>query len=211
MAPLDPLLLAYLPAAALLTLSPGPDMAVVARNALEGGPRGAAATAVGTAAGLLLHGTLVAAGLAAVLARRPDAFRLVQLAGALVLVALGALSLRRAARPTDAGAATEPGPTGGPAVPWPAQGFLTNALNPKVAVFYLAFLPQFVGPGHDPAPRVLLLAGIHAAMNLAWLPAYGAGLARAGDALGGRAGRGLEAAAGLLLAGLGAALLLGLA
>lgn len=208
MAPVDPLLLAYLPAAALLTLSPGPDMAVVARNALEGGPRAGAATAAGTAAGLLLHGALVALGLAAVLARRPDAFRLVQAAGALVLVTLGLLTLRRAAGPR--GPVAKASPATEPAVPWPAQGFLTNALNPKVAVFYLAFLPQFVGPGHDPAPRVLLLAGIHAAMNLAWLPAYGAGLAHAGDALGGRAGLGLEVAAGLLLAGLGAAMLLGL-
>ncbi len=202
----DPLLWAYIPAALLLTLSPGPDMAVVTRNALLGGPRAATATAIGTVSGLLVHGSLVAAGLAALLQRDPGLFRLVQALGGLVLVGLGLRTLLATANPPS-GSHTPAGDgaaDGSSPLRYASAGFATNVLNPKVALFYLAFLPQFIPTGAAVGPRVILLAAIHGAMNLLWLPAYGTLVHRSTQAAPmPLLGPLLEKAVGALLVGLG--------
>src|SRR5713101_5269692 len=153
-------LLAYTAVAAVLTVTPGADTMLVIRNVIARGRRAGVITTLGICSGLFVHATLSALGLSVILARSAKAFTIVKLAGAVYLAWLGAQSLRRAARraPPDAsgsGAGGEDARALAPARSW-REGFLTNVLNPKVAVFYLAFLPQFVAPGDPLLPTFLL-------------------------------------------------------
>src|SRR5471030_566312 len=139
MPPLHSLAL-FLAAGLALNITPGPDMLYVAARGASEGRSAGIVSALGIGAGTLVHIALVAGGLAALLAAVPMAYLGVQLAGATYLVYLGVMALRRH-RSGDAG----------PRVLAPAsnaaifrQGVITNVLNPKVALFFLAFLPQFV-------------------------------------------------------------------
>ena len=163
-------LLAFIPVALLLTLIPGADTALVTRNALALGPRGARWTILGILTGCLLHATASALGLSAILATSARAYETVKLVGAAYLVWIGVQAIRNAhgdhfAR-DDA-----PRVTSLDRHPF-VQGFLTNILNPKVALFYLTFLPQFI-PTDAPVLRTsLLLAMIHNVLGFAWLSVY---------------------------------------
>lgn len=204
-------LLTYTAVAAVLTVTPGADTMLVIRNVIARGRRAGVITTLGICSGLFVHATLSALGLSVILARSAEAFTIVRLAGAGYLAWLGVQSLRRAAgrAPTDAS--------------WPGsgdmrardqgrswrEGFLTNVLNPKVAVFYLAFLPQFVGPGDPLLPTFLLLAAIHAALGLVWLSGLAALLEGArGWFTRAAVRRALEGVSGTVLVGLGARLAL---
>ena len=158
-------LLAYLVAAGLLTLTPGLDTALILRTAAVEGPKRAAFAAVGIITGCLVWGAAVALGLGALLAASTLAFTVLKWAGAAYLVWLG---LNLILKPRDrfelAGGV---GMAGGD-VAWMRRGLLTNLLNPKVGVFYISFLPQFLPAGVAPAPFIFLLAAIHAALGLAW-------------------------------------------
>jgi threonine/homoserine/homoserine lactone efflux protein len=142
----------FVAAGLALNLTPGPDMLyVAARGASEGRPAGIA-SALGIGAGTLVHIALVAAGLAALLAAVPVAYLAIRLGGALYLIYLGVRGLL--ARPTTAAAPLVPAPLG---VIF-RQGVITNVLNPKVALFFLAFLPQFVDPSRgNPVFQVIAL------------------------------------------------------
>ena len=145
-------LLLFLAAGIALNLTPGPDMLyVAARSASEG--RGAGAvSALGIAAGTLVHIALVALGLAALLAAVPVAYLVVRLGGAVYLIVLGIRALL--ARSAAPGASPPPAPLG---VIF-RQGVVTNVLNPKVALFFLAFLPQFIDPARGrPALQIVAL------------------------------------------------------
>ena len=171
-------------ALALLTISPGADMALVARVAVARGHRAAVWTSLGICAGLPLHAAASALGLAAVLAASATAFTVLKLLGAAYLVWLGLSAIREAGRseattgvaPADA---LPPYPHAGSARAF-LQGFLSNALNPKVALFYLAFLPQFMRPDDSVFGRSLLFAAIHAAQGIVWLTLYAYALDRLG-------------------------------
>ena len=157
---MDARFLTFLGVAALLTILPGADMAVVTRAALVQGRRAALLTTLGVNTGVLTWAVASALGLAALLNASATAFTAVKLAGALYLVWLGVQAILQARRPA---AAAQPGTPAGQALrvrPWPAyrQGLLTNLLNPKVGVFYTTFLPQFIGP-HDPVLRPVAAAG----------------------------------------------------
>ena len=143
----------FLAAGLALNLTPGPDMLYVAARGASEGRAAGIVSALGIGVGTLVHIALVAAGLAALLATVPVAYLALRLGGAAYLVYLGVRALR--ATPGSGGVATlEPAPLG---VIF-RQGVITNVLNPKVALFFLAFLPQFVDPSRGrPALQVIAL------------------------------------------------------
>ena len=169
---IEPRILAGLVVLVLLTISPGADMALVAKVTLERGRLAAFVTTLGICSGLLVHATASALGLSVILATSAEAFTVMKLAGAAYLAYLGVRSIRDSLRPH----ATPVAPRRA-ATPF-FQGLLNNVLNPKVAVFYLTFLPQFIDPTGNVLAQSLLFALAHAAMGIAWLAAYAYVLAR---------------------------------
>ena len=173
---MDPLsaVAAFTLAAGLLTITPGLDTALVLRTAAVEGPRQALLAGVGITLGVLAWGLIAALGLGAVLAVSELAYRVIQSAGALYLLWLGAQMLRTALRRGVSLPATEDGPPAA-RVNWFWRGLVTNILNPKVGIFYVSFLPQFM-PAEMAAglPSVgfsVLLAGIHGLLSLLWFAA----------------------------------------
>jgi RhtB (resistance to homoserine/threonine) family protein len=201
---LDPLFLAGVAVLALLTVSPGADMALVAKTTLERGRRAALLATLGICSGTLVHATASALGLSVILATSAEAFTVVKLVGAAYLVYLGVQAVRGSFR-HDMAEAVAPRRGTTPYL----QGLLTNVLNPKVAVFYLTFLPQFMSPGDNVLVRSLAFAVAHSVMGIAWLSAYAWVLSRISAVLG-RAGvrRWLERVTGGVLIALGARLAL---
>nr|WP_221203858.1 LysE family translocator [Modestobacter versicolor] len=191
--------------AAVLVAVPGPDFAVVVRNTLAGGrPRGLWC-AVGVATSNAVQGTAAAAGLGALVLRVEPLFQAIRWAGICYLVLLAVQSIRSAVRGEYA---AFDGAPAGAAVAWAGwrQGFLSNVTNPKVLVFYLAVLPQFLSPGAG----VGLLAGYalsHAVLGLAWSVALVLLMDRARRVLARRrVRRSLDAVTGVALLGFGARL-----
>jgi threonine/homoserine/homoserine lactone efflux protein len=170
---IDRQVLAFTAIAALLTITPGPDTLLVVRSVLARGQTAGFVTTAGICSGLFLHATLSALGLSLILVQSARAFHLVQLAGAGYLIGLGSQSLWRGLRHDPARApALAARPTAGLGPAWWRsfrEGLLTNLLNPKVAIFYLAFLPQFIQPGDPVLGKSLLLASIHGVLGLGWL------------------------------------------
>ncbi len=167
MSPLAVSLLAFAAAAGVLTLTPGVDTAMVLRASAAEGPRGGAAASAGICLGLLVWGTGAAFGLTALLAASKLAFTGVKWAGGAYLAHLGIkLLLKPRAALAEAGAG--PPPPGG----WTGafrRGLFTNLLNPKIGVFYITFLPQFIPHGYDVAALSLVLASIHVLLSMIWL------------------------------------------
>lgn len=167
-------LLAAVAALAVLTVLPGPDVAVVTRVALDRGRAAALRTSLGIVSGLLVWGALTVAGLAAVLAASATAYTVVKVAGGVFLIWLGLRAFRNAGRDDERPRVTVHA--------W-RTGFVSNVLNPKIAAFYTGLLPQLVPDG---APHTVTLVGlvlVHAALSLAWLSLYAAVLVRATDLL----------------------------
>jgi threonine/homoserine/homoserine lactone efflux protein len=153
--------------AGALTITPGLDTALVLRAALTRGRREAVATGAGIVAGLLVWGAAAAAGVSAVLTASEVAYDVLRFAGAAYLVWLGVRMLVRTVRGGDADAgAGAPAPRS----VWRAArvGLTTNLLNPKVGVFYVALLPQFLPTDRDPLAVGMLLTGVHAVLTVAW-------------------------------------------
>jgi threonine/homoserine/homoserine lactone efflux protein len=165
--PLD-LLLPFLVGSVLVTVVPGADMALVTRQVLVGGTALAQRTVFGNLTGLLVHGVALAAGLSALLVASATAYTVVKLAGAAYLIHLGVQALRDARRPP----ATVPRPAVSGTRRAFAQGLVSTVLNPKPALFFLTYLPQFVNRDAPVLPQTLTLAGIHVAVGLIWLSAY---------------------------------------
>lgn len=157
-------LLAFSAAAALLTITPGLDTAMVLRVAAVEGPTRARLTSLGVNLGCLIWGGAAALGLAGLLAASETAFAFVKWAGAGYLFWLGANLVLRP-RSAMAGAATAPVGSGVDAF---RRGFLTNILNPKVGLFYVTLLPQFMPEGVHVAWFSLALTVIHVALGLVW-------------------------------------------
>jgi threonine/homoserine/homoserine lactone efflux protein len=158
-------LIAFVAAAALLTITPGLDTAMVLRTAAVEGHRTAALAALGIVLGCLAWGAAVALGLGVLLAASSLAYTVLKWAGAAYLAWLGIKLILQPRSRFDLGAAS--GPRGN----WLARGFLNNLLNPKIGVFYVSFLPQFVPAHAAAAPFIFLLATIHAALGVIWFAA----------------------------------------
>jgi threonine/homoserine/homoserine lactone efflux protein len=196
----------FLVFAVLLVLIPGPDFAVVTKNALAGGRRRGSWASAGVATSNFVQGTAAACGLSAVIMRAQPVFEAIKWAGVAYLVFLGGQAIRSAIRGryelSDGGQSAA---AARPFVGW-RQGFLSNITNPKVLVFYLAVLPQFLVPGASPG-WLLALAWSHAALSLAWLLTLTAGLHRLRGLLLRRGiRRGLDATTGVVLLGFSARL-----
>src|SRR5262245_22116166 len=143
---IDAQVVAFTLVAAALTLTPGADTMLVVRNVLRGGRRDGVVTTMGICSGLFVHADLSALGVSILLLHSATAFHVVKLAGAGYLVWLGLQSVVGAVRGGHPPAAVAYGraPDGVSPQRCFVEGLLSNVLNPKVAVFYLAFLPQFI-------------------------------------------------------------------
>jgi threonine/homoserine/homoserine lactone efflux protein len=166
---LDPQVLGFALVAALMTISPGADTFLVVRNTLRGGRGDGWATVAGICSGLFVHALLSALGVSALLAHSASAFLALKMAGAAYLARLGFQSLRGAARGLAPAAPSEIAPLRVPSSRSYRDGFLSNLLNPKVIVFYLALLPQFLTQGDAVLAKSLLLTAIHFAEGILWL------------------------------------------
>jgi len=141
----------------LLNIAPGPDsVLIMARSATQGWRAGSAA-ALGIGAGTIVHILAAALGLSALLATSATAFGLIKLLGAAYLLYVGAGMLLARGKP--AAAAEAPPPTALPYRKIFAQGFWTNLLNPKVALFFLAFVPQFIAPDAEHKALAFIVLG----------------------------------------------------
>jgi threonine/homoserine/homoserine lactone efflux protein len=166
-------LVAFTLAAGLLTITPGLDTALVLRTAAVEGPRRAMLAGAGICFGCLLWGLMASVGLGAVLAASRLAYKVLRGAGACYLIFLGLKMLLRKGRSGATlgdGALSEARgiPTSVSPSRWFVRGLLTNLLNPKVGVFYVTFLPQFIPAGVSIMPFSMLLATIHAAEGILW-------------------------------------------
>ena len=160
-------LLTFALAAAVLTITPGVDTALVLRTAAVEGPRRAVSAAFGICCGLLLWGLAVALGIGALLAASSLAYTVLRWVGASYLVWLGLTLLLHPHQeaPSIDGVLLAHGGT----AKWFARGLLSNLTNPKVGVFYVTFLPQFVPPDVAVAPFIALLVAIHVTEGVLWL------------------------------------------
>jgi len=165
--PLD-VLVPFLVGSVLVTVVPGPDMALVTRQVLVGGTTLAQRTIFGNLTGLLIHGVALAAGLSALLVASATAYTVVKLAGAAYLVYLGVHAVLASRKPP---ADARPAAVAAPRRAF-LQGLMSTVLNPKPALFFLTFLPQFVDREAAVLPQTLTLAAIHVVVGLIWLSAY---------------------------------------
>lgn len=165
-------LIAYSIAAGLLTITPGLDTALILRTAAVRGASAAWRAALGIGLGCLVWGAATALGVGALITASALAFTVLKWAGAGYLVYLGAKALVKPRHAFDLETAQLKGgqedSSQGDAF---ARGLLTNLLNPKIGVFYISFLPQFVPAGVAPAPFMFGLAGLHVVMGLLWAAA----------------------------------------
>ncbi|EJE51721.1 putative threonine efflux protein [Acidovorax sp. CF316] len=157
----DPLTYAtFVAASAALILVPGPAQALVLANTLTGGRRAGALTAVGLNVGTLVHAAAAALGLSALLATSALAFAVVKYVGAAYLIYLGIQALRSRAQATTAAQPADKSAAAPAASKAPlAQAIVAGTLNPKVALFFLAFLPQFVDPARGSVVVQMLILG----------------------------------------------------
>jgi RhtB (resistance to homoserine/threonine) family protein len=163
---------AFLGVAALVLVSPGPDTALVTKNALIHGRRPALATCFGVATGLLIWTLASALGIAAVVHASAAAFTTLKLIGAAYLVWLGIQALRAAAHGGPQTPALDAGARRVGARRGFRQGLISNLANPKIAVFFTSLVPQFIGSGHAVLVPSLVLGAAFALMTVAWLCSY---------------------------------------
>lgn len=199
-------LLAFSAFSLLLAITPGPDFALVTRNALAFGRRGALLTCAGLTAGVAVWVIASAIGLAVVLERSAVLYTIVRIAGAAYLAYLGVRTLWESRRPPAPLVIDQPQPRRSSRI-W-SQGMLSASLNPKLGAFFVSVLPQFVDPHTSPLAQSLMLGAIFLVIGIAWMTAYGLSVSRLRDALlSPRVRQWLARATGVALLGFGAKLL----
>lgn len=190
------MLWAFLPIAVLVTVTPGAATAMVIRSALRGGLRAGVLTIAGNSIGVVTWALLSIAGISALVAASEVAFLTLKVAGGAVLVYLGVQSLRRARSHEELPPARSQRAF--------RDGLITSLANPKLAVFFVALFPQFVGPNGNILATTLLMAAMIVALDCVWYSTLAllASRAKAGF-MRSRAGRWLERATGGVLIALG--------
>ncbi|KAA0012544.1 LysE family translocator [Billgrantia pellis] len=194
----------------LLSMTPGVDTLLVIRNTARGGVRDGVLTSVAICCGLFVHATVSALGISLILLQSAWAFSVLKLVGAGYLIWLGMSGLTAAWRGTGRLMAA----MGGERQPMPIwrplrEGLLSNVLNPKTVIFYMAFLPQFIAPGDPALIKSLFLAGVHFVIANLWQVAVAVTVGSAGRWLGSRLfARALNGATGAVLIALGVRLAL---
>jgi len=199
---LDLRLLTFVAVSALFICTPGPDTALIIRNALSGGPRASTLAAFGVGLGSAAWAAAAMLGVGVLLELSAGAFTVLKLAGAAYLCYLGLRTLfsrvPEAPRETSPRRRDDRGSF--------AQGLVSNLLNPKAGAFFVTVLPQFVLPG-DPGWRLVLMVLTYEGMLLLWLIPYGHLVSRLGrSAIGIRVRTVITRLTGLVLIGLGARL-----
>jgi threonine/homoserine/homoserine lactone efflux protein len=185
---------AFFPVAAMLALSPGPATALVIHSAARGG-RGPALVAMGgDAAGLAVWAVASMFGVSALVAASATAYTVLKVVGAAVLLWFGIQALRRSRSPAAAHATRAGRPF--------RRGVVTALSNPKVGLFYVALLPQFVPEGSPLLATTLLLAAVQILLSMAWYLLLASAVSRARAAFV-RGARKLEAIGGAALIGFG--------
>jgi threonine/homoserine/homoserine lactone efflux protein len=203
---IDPLvLLAFVPAALALNLTPGADMMFCLGTGLRAGARAGIAASAGVALGCMVHVALAGAGLGAMVTASPLAFEVIRWLGVAYLLWLAVRVIRHAGEmpaPSAAAGAT------GTAF---RRGFIVNLTNPKVILFVLAFVPQFVDPARPVLPQFLLLGGVISLGGFVINGVVGAGAGGIGRRMARATGvkRWLDRATGAIFAGLALRLALG--
>ncbi len=203
----DTQLLAFIGVSLLLAVTPGPDMAVVTKNALAHGRRGVLLTTTGIALALAIWVSATAVGLSALLRASGELLFVLKLVGAAYLAYLGVRALLESRRrPADL-LADAPPPAPAPAIF--RQGFLSAISNPKLGVFFVTFLPQFVAPGQALLPRLLELGLIFAVIGWMWMNVYGLFITRIREVITApRVRQWMQRVTGVVLLGFGARLAL---
>ena len=174
-------LLAWTALSVGLALAPGADTALVATNAARGGLDAGLRAIAGVVSGGVVYALLFGFGALSLIAATPALFMVVKIAGAIYLAWLGATYIWSAVRGPQQGDVVA-APSAFAFGPW-RQGFLTNILNPKVALFFLAALPQFVEAGPTAPLTGALLIGISYAIGAAWLSFVAMAASRVGGAV----------------------------
>ncbi len=175
----DPaLFLAFIAAATLLTITPGVDTAMVLRSAATDGPRSALFAGIGISIGCLIWAGAVSLGLGALLQASELAYTILKWAGAAYLAWIG---LKMLLKPRTTWADQETTSAKGFAAM--RAGFFTNITNPKIGVFYVTFLPQFIPHGANVALYSFFLALVHIAISVVWFGALTAATVPLGRAL----------------------------
>jgi threonine/homoserine/homoserine lactone efflux protein len=188
----------FLILAVAVTLTPGPGTATILRVAARDG-RGAAMSAIlGNSAGVLLWGLLSAVGVSSLILASQIAFDALRTTGALVLIVLGLRSLLQRSHPADSDTEVKPRQRAG----W-RSGLVTSVSNPKLAVFFVAFLPQFITRGSPVLPYALAMAAVIVLLDVLWFSSLAFAVDRARTLLKPRVQRGLERFTGTVMIGFG--------
>lgn len=159
---------AFIIAITILTMTPGLDTAVVIRNTSRSGAKDGYVTSLGICSGLFVHATLSAVGVSAILLQSAQAFQVMKWIGAAYLIWLGINGIRASIKGNNQLNITESERHSFSAKRSLREGFLSNVLNPKTAVFYLAFLPQFIDPNYSPFIQSITMAAIHFVLCMVW-------------------------------------------
>lgn len=203
-----PALAVFVPAAVALILTPGPDTLYVLSRGVGAGRRVGVRAALGVSTGVLVHTLAAVLGLSVLLRTSAVAYAAVRYVGAAYLCYLGVAAIRNRGTGEMAGSDGENGGDPRPAGAGRGgyvRGVLVNVLNPKVALFFLAFLPQFVPAGANAPTTMALLGGVYSVLTLAYLGGVALFSGAIGRALDGY-GAAVEAVAGLVLVAFGAGL-----
>lgn len=192
----------------LLVVSPGPNGLLIAKTVPSSGKKAGFANIAGFIAAFYVHGVLSILGISVILTNSAEAFFIFKMLGALYLIWIGVKSLIAAfSKGTEIKAAAVK-KSQRTLVAAFFEGFLTNALNPKVSMFYLAAFPQFIPLGDSAVIYAFLLVSIHAAINMAWFSAMVLLFSRfTGAAKSHRFQKHLKGATGLVFVGFGAKLM----